>query len=238
MAKDGGMDREYSAAVVGHAEALGFRAIFVTVDTPNTGNREQTFGDPHFVQTLARQRGFPPDRSGLVDVAGPMGPFCSALTWADVEWLATVTSLPLVLKGISSPADAAMAAAAPYIAGIVVSNHGGRNLDGAIGTADALYRCGRAVREIMARNPEARCEVLVDGGVRRGIDLIRAAALGATVGLVGRPVHWGLTLGGQAGVEKMLEMLRDELAISLQLCGCRGLDEVTIDHVWNSASPL
>jgi 4-hydroxymandelate oxidase len=161
-----------------------------------------------------------------------------ALTWAEIGWIASTTSLPIVLKGVSSPRDAMLAAAHPAVAGIVVSNHGGRNLDGAIGTADALYHCSRAVREVLARCETARCEILVDGGIRRGIDVIRALALGASACLVGRPVHWGLTLGGQAGVEKMLQLLRDELAISMQLCGCSSVADVTAEHVYDDRQRL
>jgi 4-hydroxymandelate oxidase len=222
-------------AVLRHAEGVGFRAVFVTVDTPNTGNREQTFGDPQFVQELAASSGYPPDRSGLTQLVGPMRPFCTTLDWDDIKWISTVTSLPIVLKGISSPEDAAIAASLHgVVAGIVISNHGGRNLDGAIGTADALRRCAAAV----SSTSDSQCQVFVDGGIRRGKDVMRALALGASAVLIGRPIHWGLTLGGAQGVKAVLELLRQELIITQQLCGCASLSDITAAHVWRAGSNL
>ena len=103
-------------------------------------------------------------------------------------------------------------------------------MDGAIGTADALPRCAAAV----ARVAGSKLEILVDGGVRRGKDIVRALALGATAVLLGRPIHWGLCLGGSDGVEHALGVLQDELTISLQLCGCQSPADVKPTHVWRS----
>ena len=227
------MDRAYVKTVLDHAASLGFQGVFLTVDTPNTGNREKTFGDPAWVQELASTAGgFPVDRSGITEIAGPMGPFCTTMDWDDIRYIASITDMPLVLKGISSAEDAAIAASMSpdIVAGIVVSNHGGRNLDGGIATADALRRCAAAVHATVG----SRLEIYVDGGIRRGKDILRALALGADAVLIGRPVHWGLSLGGADGVEHALSILQQELAISMQLLGCKTLGQVSPAHVWRS----
>ena len=141
----------------------------------------------------------------------------SASTWDDLEWLASLSPLPVLLKGILHPADAVRAVEYGTQA-ILVSNHGGRQLDSAVATLDALP----AVVEAVA----GRAEVLVDGGVRRGTDILTALALGARAVLIGRPIHWGLAVGGEAGVRHVLELLRAELAIDLLLCGLASPAEV------------
>jgi isopentenyl diphosphate isomerase/L-lactate dehydrogenase-like FMN-dependent dehydrogenase len=140
---------------------------------------------------------------GAADASG-------ALTWADVDWLRSITRLPLVLKGILTAEDARRAVE-HGAAGIIVSNHGGRQLDGVAATIDVLPEVVAAV--------DGGCEVYLDGGVRRGTDALKALALGARAVFVGRPVLWGLAVDGAAGAEHVLALLRDELALAMALAG-------------------
>ena len=139
------------------------------------------------------------------------------MTWDDLDWLASLSSLPVMPKGILHPDDAVRAVEHGARA-VIVSNHGGRQLDSAVAALDALPAVVEAVG--------GRAEVLVDGGVRRGTDVLKALALGARAVLIGRPIHWGLAVGGEAGVRHVLELLRAELALDLMLCGLASPDEV------------
>ena len=134
----------------------------------------------------------------------------AALTWEDVSWLRSLTQLPVVLKGILHPEDAVLAVE-HGVAGIVVSTHGGRQLDGVPASLEALPAVAEAVR--------GRAEVYAEGGVRRGTDVLKALALGARAVFVGRPVLWGLAVDGAAGVGHVLELLRDELELAMVLAG-------------------
>src|SRR5690606_27168368 len=145
-----------------------------------------------------------------------------ALTWRAVEWLRSITSLPVLVKGIVRADDASRAIEAGA-AGVVVSNHGGRQLDASPATIDVLPRVVDAVA--------GRGEVLLDGGVRRGADAIKALALGARAVLVGRPVLWGLAAGGREGVATALALLRRELDLAMALCGCPDVASITRDLV-------
>jgi isopentenyl diphosphate isomerase/L-lactate dehydrogenase-like FMN-dependent dehydrogenase len=138
----------------------------------------------------------------------------AALTWDDVAWLRSLTTLPIVLKGLLTPEDASRAVE-HGAAGIVVSNHGGRELDGVPATIEALP----AVAETVA----GRVEVYLDGGIRRGTDVLKALALGARAVLAGRPILWGLAVDGAAGAQRVLEMLRDDLEHAMALAGCADL---------------
>jgi 4-hydroxymandelate oxidase len=141
----------------------------------------------------------------------------AAFTWEDLAWVRSLTDLPLVLKGVLTAQDARRAADLG-VEGLIVSTHGGRQLDGAVAALDALPEVVAAV--------EGRCEVLVDGGVRRGTDVLKALALGARAVLVGRPVLWGLAVDGAAGVERVLSALKDELAEAMALTGRPRLDTI------------
>jgi 4-hydroxymandelate oxidase len=143
--------------------------------------------------------------------------FDPALRWDDLDWLASLSPLPLLVKGILHPADAVQAV--EYGARVIlVSNHGGRQLDGAVAALDALPPVVDAVGD--------RVEVLVDGGVRRGTDVLKALALGARAVLIGRPIHWGLAVDGETGVRHVLELLRDEVELDLLLCGLASPAEI------------
>ncbi len=148
--------------------------------------------------------------------------FDPTLSWADLEWLASITDLPVLIKGVVHPDDARLAVE-HGARGIVVSNHGGRQLDTSIATIDALPAVVEAVN--------GRVPVLVDGGIRRGSDVLKALALGARAVMLGRPILWGLAVDGEAGVRQVLEILEREFDIAMALCGCVACDQVDRDLV-------
>lgn len=209
----GGMD--YSRTMVERAEAAGYTALMVTVDLPMLGRRERDVrsgfelpGLPN-IDAAGDERD---SRYGNLENQRDVG-----LTWASLNEIAAWSSMPLVVKGILAPDDARLAVETG-VAGIVVSTHGGRQLDRAISTADALAGIVEAVA--------GRCEVWVDGGIRRGLDVLTAIALGASGVLVGRPYYWALAAGGRAGVIRATEILAAELALALPLLGCASVAEV------------
>jgi 4-hydroxymandelate oxidase len=223
-------DRAASEAVIARAEAAGCRALVLTVDAPLLGTRERDvrnrFALPAGLSVAnmlpagygaigAREGG-----SGLAAYVNEM--LDPSLTWKDLAWLRARTKLPIVLKGIVRGDDARRAVDAGVDA-VVVSNHGGRQLDTSPATIDVLPRVVDAVG--------GRCEVLVDGGVRRGTDVLKALAFGARAVLLGRPILWGLALDGQAGVEHVLETLRREIDLAMALAGCATARDVTRDLV-------
>lgn len=218
-------DREVTLRLVERAAEAGFRALVLTVDTPILGNRERE------VRTGFRLPDTLPvanlEAAGHHRVPGEEGSSGLALyahrlldpdlTWEHLAWLRELSPLPLVVKGIMHPDDARMAAEVGA-AGIVVSNHGGRQLDGAAATLDALPG-------VVAAVAPSSVEVYLDGGVRRGVDVVRALVLGARAVLVGRPILWGLALEGEPGVDRVLEILREETSRALGLCGLRSPEE-------------
>jgi isopentenyl diphosphate isomerase/L-lactate dehydrogenase-like FMN-dependent dehydrogenase len=205
------------------AAAAGYGAVIVTVDLPALGRRERDlrtgFEIPEDVPVpaflaLAESGSVRPDQINLlVD---------TSLTWRDLEWLRSVTSLPLLVKGILTAEDAALAVEAG-MEGIVVSNHGGRQLDGVAASIDALPEVVEAVGD--------RAAVLLDSGIRRGTDVVKALALGAQAVLSGRATLYGLAVGGADGVQRVLGLLREEIELALALCGCTSPAEVTREHV-------
>jgi len=226
-------DRGATRALVERAERAGCTALVLTADTPYLGRRE---GDVRNAFTL------PPDLSiGNVVPGGPTtlpeayaesglavyvaSLIEAALSWRDVEWLRTVTRLPVLVKGVLR-GDDARRAVEHGAAGVIVSNHGGRQLDTAVATIRALPEVAEALA-----GAGAGAEILLDGGVRRGTDVVKALALGARAVLLGRPVLWGLTLDGEAGAARTLAMLRAELELAMSLCGCARLSEVTGDLI-------
>ena len=188
-----GPDRAKVQDLVERAVAAGYRAIVVTVDLPEVGRRERDL-----------RTGFetPASLSDITD---------NSLTWRDLEWLRSHTALPILVKGILTAEDAVLATEAG-VDGIVVSNHGGRQLDGVAASLDALPEVVEAAGD--------RAEILLDGGIRRGTDVVKALALGARAVLVGRAALYGLAVGGAEGVERVLGLLREEVELALALCGC------------------
>ncbi|MBL0213975.1 MAG: alpha-hydroxy-acid oxidizing protein [Myxococcales bacterium] len=223
-------DRAATAALVQRVEAAGCRALVLTVDAPLLGRRERDvrnrFGlPPELGVSNLHAAGYAPvpaagGESGLAAYFATL--LDPALTWDVLPWLRSITKLPIVVKGIVR-ADDAVRAVTHGAAGIVVSNHGGRQLDASPATIDVLPRIVDAVA--------GRGEILLDGGVRRGTDVVKALALGARAVLVGRPVLWGLTAGGREGVAAALGVLRRELDLAMALCGCADLGAITRDLV-------
>jgi len=214
-------DRELTAELVKRAHAAGYGALVLTVDAPILGRRfrddRNRFSLPPGI-AMANLEGMGlPESEGSRMFAFFVERHDASFAWDDVAWLASLTPMPIVLKGIVRGDDARMAVDAGVQA-LVVSNHGGRQLDGASATIDVLPDVVGAV--------EGRAEVLIDGGIRRGSDVMKAMALGARAVLIGRPYLWGLAVDGEAGVRRVLELLRDDFALAMALCGCPKVSDI------------
>lgn len=200
---------EVAAGLVRRAEAAGYQAIVLTVDLPVQGNRERM-----------KRHGLPIPpppmvAANFVDVVRSGGRV--SVTWETVDWLRSITSLPILLKGILTAEDALLALE-HGVSGIIVSNHGGRQLDGVVTSIEALPEIVEAVT--------GRCEVYIDSGIRRGTDILKALALGAHAVLIGRPILWGLAVDGAHGVQSVLEILHAELERAMKLAGCPTLASI------------
>ena len=199
-----------AGGLVRRAERAGYQAIVLTVDFPVMGNRERSkrhavpMPPPPLVE--ANFAGLPPQ---------DLDPF--PLTWDIIDWLHVESGLPILVKGILTAEDALLALERS-VSGIIVSNHGGRQLDGAVTSIEALPEIVDAVA--------GRCEVYLDGGIRRGTDILKALALGARAVLIGRPVLWGLAVNGAHGVQRVLEILHTELERAMRLAGCPTLASI------------
>ena len=227
-------DRDLAASFVRRAEAAGYGAIVVTLDTPMLAWRPrdlagaylpflkgigiaQFLSDPVFREGLEK----PPEE----DLQAAVGKWAltfsnPTLTWDDLQFLREHTGLPVLLKGIVHAGDARKAVE-HGIDGIIVSNHGGRQVDGAIGALDALPH-------VVAAVPEGY-PVLFDSGIRTGADIVKAIALGAAAVLIGRPYMWGLAVGGEEGVRQVLRSLMADLDLTMALSGVRSIDELSSD---------
>lgn len=219
-------DRDWTQKLVARAVAAGYRALVLTVDLPVLGLRRRDerneFRLPPGME-MANVGEPPPEVAGASSLGAYVrSDFDAGLTFGDIEWLRECCDLPILVKGILR-GDDARACLDAGARGIIVSNHGGRQLDTAIATADALPEVVEAVG--------GEAEVLVDGGIRRGTDIVKALALGARAVLVGRPVIWGLANGGAAGVQSVLSSLQDEFARALALCGTPTVTDVMADLV-------
>lgn len=215
-------DRGFTRSLVERAEAAGIDAFAVTADTPVWGIRERDmrngFRVPDGMRIVNLERpGGPTGHSG-VGIGGALSWTIDAtLTWNDLEKLVSWTTRPVLVKGLCRPDDC-KAAIGAGAAGVWISNHGGRQLDGAPATADVLEAC--------ARETHGRGIVVVDGGIRRGSDILRALALGADAVAVGRPILWGLGAGGEPGVARALSILLGELDLAMALAGVRSVEEI------------
>ena len=213
------LNRNFTKSMIERAERNGYKGIFLTVDAAVTGRTYNASRGKNFTLpsplTLANFDDFNEYRTKMGEyVASRLD---LAMQWTDVTWLKSSTKLPIVLKGILT-AEMAEIAVNHKVDGIVVSNHGGRQLDGVPATIDALSEVVKAVN--------GRCEVYLDGGIRCGNDVFKAIALGARAVFIGRPALWGLACNGEAGVAEVLDILKNELKTSMQLMGCRSLDEI------------
>ena len=215
-------DRGFTKELVERVVEAGFRALVLTVDVPVPGRRERDVRNAFAVPDEVPLPNLPWELRRQ-DFQTAFGEAVDAtITWRDLEWLRSVCPLPLVVKGVLTSEDALLAA--EHGAGaVIVSNHGGRQLDGVPATLDVLPEVVEAVGE--------RLEVLLDGGIRRGVDVLKALALGARAACAGRAVLWGLAAAGEQGVARVLELLGAEVETGLTLLGCASPDEVTRSHV-------
>ncbi|HTL94278.1 MAG TPA: alpha-hydroxy acid oxidase [Gemmatimonadaceae bacterium] len=223
-------DRSLTEAMLARVSACGYGALVLTVDTPVLGRRERdvrnTFQPPPGV-AFANMMAGKGATTGTSERDSALAMYFAArhdasVTWKDLDWLRRACPMPLVLKGVMR-GDDAKRAADHGVDALIVSNHGGRQLDTAIPTIRALAE--------VADGAGPNVPVLVDGGVRRGTDVLKAIALGARAVLVGRSVLWGLALDGEAGVVRVLTTLRDELDTAMALCGCASLSDIGRDLV-------
>ncbi len=228
-------DRELDTMLVRRAEEAGYRAIAVTVDNVTGTSKERHGRHDLSVAGMHYQRyNVDPSRilRNFVNLSGPGVPTLETfqtcleptLAWSDLEWLRRTTSLPLLIKGVQTAADARQCVE-HGMNGLIVSNHGGFAANGARATIDALPEIVDAVGNAL--------EVYLDGGIRKGSDVLKALALGARAVLVGRAALWGLTLGGQTGVFSVLQLLRDELLLAASQCGVEDVRKVDRDLVGN-----
>jgi isopentenyl diphosphate isomerase/L-lactate dehydrogenase-like FMN-dependent dehydrogenase len=219
-------DRDFTREHLAGAAAAGCSAVVLTVDTPRLSQRER---DLRVGFEVPPELPLPYARAAIGDEAqNPADQFAlldASVSWRDLEWIASEARLPVVLKGITTAEDAQLAVG-HGAAAIAVSNHGGRQLDGVPATLDALPEVVDAVA--------GRVEIYLDGGIRRGTDVAKALALGARAVLAGRAPVFGLAAAGEEGVRHVLELLRDEFALTLSLLGCTGPDELTPAHVQRS----
>jgi 4-hydroxymandelate oxidase len=223
-------DRSASEALVRRVEAAGCSALELTADAPILGRRERdirndfSLPDDLWAPNLTADGALPPPES----TTGSRSPFAAAfdalvdpnLSWDDIEWLTSVSNLPILVKGIVR-ADDARRAVDVGAAGVIVSNHGGRQFDTAPAAIDALAAVADAVGD--------QAEVILDGGIRRGTDVLKAIATGARAVQIGRPIVWGLVVDGEDGVSDVLALLGEELDLAMALAGCRSIDEISHD---------
>ena len=217
-------ERDAVRQLVARAEAAGYEAIVLTVDASSSGARDRERRAGFQLPPGITAVNLKPAPTTSAPTPGDSGLFTrlpeGAPTWCDIAWLRSITRLPIVLKGILHEADARQAVH-EGVAAIIVSNHGGRTLDTTPATATVLPRLADAVGGAVP--------LLVDGGIRRGTDVAKALALGASAVLIGRPVIYGLANAGAIGVAHVLRLLRDEFEIAMALCGCRTVADLSAD---------
>ena len=221
-------DRQATLSLIQRAKHAGCKALVLTVDAPFLGRREQDIRNQFQLPShLNIANLFSNDHSSLPSKDGHSGLahyfenlIDKSLTWRDIDWLKRESDMPVYLKGILHPRDAQLAVE-HGIDGIIVSNHGGRQLDGSISSIDALPKISRAVNK--------QIPIILDGGIRRGSDVLKALALGAETVGIGRPVIWGLSHSGQEGVESIVNILTSELNLAMALVGCPDIQSISSD---------
>lgn len=223
-------DRGVTKDLIQRVEKAGCKAIVVTVDAPFLGIRERDvrngFTLPEGLTVKNMDDSWLAKVTAATGESGLTGYFASmldsSLSWKDIEWLRSVTKLPIILKGIACKEDTILAVQ-HNIDAIVISNHGGRQLDTCRASIEVLP-------EVM-ECPLGKMEILVDGGVRRGTDVLKAMAMGAKAVLLGRPVLWGLAYDGENGVRKVLQILKKEFDLAMALCGCTSASNISPDLI-------
>jgi isopentenyl diphosphate isomerase/L-lactate dehydrogenase-like FMN-dependent dehydrogenase len=217
-------ERSVTERLVKRAEDAGFEALCLTVDVPLLGRRERDFRHTTPFPADVLPRNFIGELDVIAEDDGTSLQarisrlLATSLTWEAVDWLRSITKMPVLVKGVLTPEDALLAIE-HGASGIVVSNHGGRQLDGSPAPITVLAEIAGAVG--------GRCDLIVDGGVRRGTDVVKALALGAKAVLIGRSYIWGLAIDGEAGVASVLEQLRVEFELAMALCGVTSVDQIT-----------
>ncbi|UJR32541.1 hypothetical protein I4U23_020003 [Adineta vaga] len=216
-------NRTSTQRLIQRAEQCNYKALIITVDHCEQGNREcyihNNFTLPNGIQA-ENLMDDDSDNNEFGKTYRSDIPIDPALSWNDIDWIRSITTLPLIIKGIIHPDDA-REAIRHGVQGIVVSNHGGRQLDTCQGTIDAL-------RDIMIalESEKYQMDIYIDGGIRRGTDILKALALGAKAVLVGRPILWGLAVNGTQGVQNVLDILKKEFRLAMMLCGCRTIEDI------------
>ena len=218
-------NRNITKNLIHRAQKAGYKALVVTVDVPQMGIRKRDiknqFKLPAHLQP-ANFIDFNNKSTKETVISFTATTFDSKLTWDDITWLQSITTLPIIIKGILAPEDVKIAL--NYnVAGIILSNHGGRQTDSAV---TALEMLPEAVNIIQGRIP-----LMIDGGIRCGTDVFKALSLGANAVLIGRPILWGLASGGQLGVQNIIDLLQKELVLTMQFCGCKNINEITNNYV-------
>lgn len=222
-------DREVTRDLVRRAEAAGCKAIVLTVDAPYLGLRERDVRNKFTLPEGLSVKNLLPVQKGKLpqsndsNLSGYVQEHLDpSLSWKDVAWLKSITKLPVLIKGIACKEDALLAVD-QGVEGIVVSNHGGRQLDTCRATIDVLPEVTEAVK--------GKAEIFMDGGIRRGTDIFKAVALGAKAVLIGRPVIWGLAADGENGVKSVLEILKREFHLAMALCGCDSVSKISREYI-------
>jgi lactate oxidase len=215
-------DRGFARELIMRAKAAGYSAIVPTIDSTLAYPRENNLRNNFRIPVTLGKGNAPKNEPDIVKVARIMSSYKVDLSWDDMLWIKQETGLPVIVKGVMSPVTA-MQAVERGIDGVYVSNHGGRALDGVPASITVLPRVADAVK--------GRVPIVFDGGIRRGTDVFRALALGADVVAVGRPILYGLALGGNLGVQSVLEYLRNDLYIVMQVSGCPNIKSITRDRI-------
>lgn len=227
-------DRGVNSAFLALAKTLQYDALVLTVDAPIYAKKEREAGEPLRFPDSAKfehleRLGIPVNecirtKKHLSTLLDP------SISWKDLEWVMSHTDLPIILKGVLDPRDTALAMRYPQVKGVIVSNHGGRQLDAAPAGIEVLQMHKEITQDTI--------KLFVDGGVMRGSDIFKAVALGANAVLVGRPVLWGLFAAGSSGVFDVLDILRKELLETMTLAGCHCLADINSDYIFNNGRAL
>lgn len=209
--------RVLTETLIHRAEHAGFKAIVLTVGVPISGKRDRDVRNQFSLPIELTTGNFKSTVNDKIIYDFTAEELDPSLTWHDIEWVQTITKLPIFIKGILNPLDAEEACRL-NVAGIIVSNHGGRQLD----TAEATINVLPEIAHVVA----GRTAILIDGAIQRGTDILKAVALGADAVLIGRPILWALAVNGKLGVETLLTLLKNELVMAMKLTGCRTIQEI------------
>ncbi|XP_064629408.1 2-Hydroxyacid oxidase 1-like [Lineus longissimus] len=219
-------DRQLTKELITRAKRAGFKALVMTVDAPHVGMLRSTARHPLHIPSHIRLGNYGASSDKMVNAPNNGVPFGAELddrlTWDDVDWLKAISNLPIIVKGVMTSSDAELAIQ-HGAAAILVSNHGGRQIDGNLATIDVLPEIVEAVK--------GKAEVYLDGGIRTGTDVIKALGLGAKAVFLGRPIIWGLSYKGYEGVNRVLSIIKEELDMGLALLGCSSPTHITRSHV-------